>query len=470
MTPRGPLPSGHGALAALTGLFLLLGAAFLLPAVPRPASAQTEHPVPLPDSVVLDPTPLTPGEERAMAEDIVARLTGAWKKGDAEAWANEYWADAEIINTVGTVLKGRDQIIMHYKALFEGAFKGSRLTMRVRRVRGLGAAAILVDTETEVTGWKAVPPGVSARPDGVIFTRLKHVLLNREGWWRLIASQNTDVNEPPPGGGRLGGIHMADEFTDQHWDTLRAEYERGGAAELAAFINRAPDLERRRKLWSFAQRSFSNKDWKGKSLDALIEIVTAGIDESRRQLAAATTDDERYKTKEHANILAFNLSADLADCWPEKDRGSEKRERRHFETGLRLAEDCVRARRELGKPPERRALAYWVLGMHQLSLGNRWEALGAFDTAAGLAALEVAGTDKAGIKPGGDFAAILYEGYAGLGRMAMGDATGRARYDRAIAAFEGTVAKFQGEPKEDAQFGLDQLRVVEKKYASGAVK
>lgn len=453
------------AIAALTRHLAPALALLLALASPPTAPAQTGHPVPLPDSVVLDPTPLTPGEERAMAEDIVARLAAAWGKGDGEAWANEYWADAEFINIMGMVLSGREQIVQRHQELFDGSFKGSHIKMKVRRVRGLGGAAILIDTDVEVTRWRALPPGVRARPDGVLFTRLKHVLLNREGWWRLIASQNTDVKEPPPGSARLGGIHMADEFTDQHWEELRTTCERDGVAELAATINRTPDLERRRKLWSFAQRSFTGKDWNGRSLDALTAIVTAGIDESLRQLAAATNDDERYKAKEHANILAFNLSAELADCWPAKDRGQEPRERRHFETGLRLAEDCVRARRELGKPPERRALAYWALGMHQLSLGNKWEALGAFETASGLAALEVAGTDKAGIKPGGDFAAILYEGYAGIARMALGDATGRARYDRAIAAFEGTVAKLEGEPKEDAQFGLDQLRVVEGKHA-----
>jgi uncharacterized protein (TIGR02246 family) len=445
--------------------------AALLAGLAAPARADVPppiHPLPLADSVILDPTPLTPGEERAMAEEVVAGLTEAWNHGDGEAWASEYWADAEFINIMGSVLSGFDQIAARHQALFDGAFKGSRIRMKVRRVRSLGAAAILFDTDVELTGWKALPPGVKARPDGVLFTRMKHVLLNREGWWRLVASQNTDVKGPPTGSGRLGGIHMADEFTDQHWDTLRAEHTSGGAVGVASLINRTPDIERRRKLWSFAQRSFMSKDWTGKSLDEVTAIVTAGIDESQRQAVAATSPDERYKAVEHANILSFNLSAELADCWPDSGRGQETRERRHFETGLRLAEDCVRARRELGKPPERRALAYWAVGMHQLSLGNRWEALGAFETAAGLAALEVAGTDKAGVKPGGDFAVILYEGYAGIARMALGDAAGRARYDRAIKAFEDTVAKFTGELKEDAQFGIDQLRVVEKRYAAGS--
>ena len=170
---------------------------------------------------------------------------------------------------------------------------------------------------------------------------------------------------------------------------------------------------------------------------------------------------EQYTAKEHANILMFNLSAELAECWPDDERA---REQRHFEIGLRLAEDCIRIRRELGKPPERRALAFWAAGMHQLSLGNRWEAVGAFETAAGLAVEQVSGTARSRIAPGGDFAAILYEGYAGIARLTLGDNCGRARYNRAIEAFEGTASKFEGQVKDDSQFGLDQLRVVEHKF------
>ena len=255
---------------------------------------------------------------------------------------------------------------------------------------------------------------------------------------------------------------MADDFAEQHWDELRTRMERGGAPEVGAFIDTFADAEQRRTLWSFAQKAFAGRDWQGKSFDALIDVVGAGMDESLVQYAEATDKVLLHKTKEHANVLAFNLSAELAECWPGDER---PRERHHFETGLALAEDCIRWRRELGKPPERRALAYWAAGMHHLSLGNRREALGYFDIAAGLAAEQVAGTEKAEIKPGGDFAAILYEGYAGLAAWGMGEAAGRERYERALRAFEGTVAQLEGEPKNDAQFGLDQLRVVERKFA-----
>lgn len=258
---------------------------------------------------------------------------------------------------------------------------------------------------------------------------------------------------------------MPDELVEQHWDEMRDRMERGGAHAVGAFIDTFADPEERRTLWSFAQKAFMGRDWKGKSFDVLIDLVGAGMDESLVQYAETTDPAAQQKTKEHANVLAFNLSAELAECWPGDER---PRERHHFETGLALAEDCIRWRRQLGKPPERRALAYWAAGMHHLSLGNRREALGYFDIAAALAAEEVAGTEKAGIKPGGDSTAILYEGYAGLAAWAMGEPAGRDRYERAVQAFEGSVAQLEGEAKNDAQFGLDQLRVVERKFTPAA--
>ncbi len=260
---------------------------------------------------------------------------------------------------------------------------------------------------------------------------------------------------------------MADDFAEQHWDEMRKRMEQGGAREVGAFIETFADPDQRRDLWSFAQKAFTGRDWRGKNFDRLIDLVGAGMDESLVQYAEATEPEIQQKTKEHANVMAFNLSAELAECWPGDER---PRERHHLETGLALAEDCIRWRRQLGKPPERRALAYWAAGMHHLSLGNRREALGYFDIAAGLAAEQVAGTEKEGIKAGGDYAAILYEGYAGLAASMLGDSAGRGRFDHAIRAFEGTVERSEGEPRDEAQFGLDQLRLVERKFTPAGVR
>ena len=146
------------------------------------------------------------------------------------------------------------------------------------------------------------------------------------------------------------------------------------------------------------------------------------------------------------------------------------RERGHIETGLDVASRAVVWRNELGKPLDRRAMAYWAVGMHHVSLGNFIEATGAFETALNLAAEAVAAGKRpldplALVKGGADFGVVLYAGYAGIARRLLGDPAGAKQYERACAAFTESIAKHPDQ-KEDAQFGLEQLRWVEKKFAA----
>ena len=254
---------------------------------------------------------------------------------------------------------------------------------------------------------------------------------------------------------------MADDQDAKRWDELRAAMERGGPKDVIRTIESIPDLETRRTAYAAAQKGFGRRDWAGKNFDALIEVVNAGIQESLRQAGEAEAADAAWKLTEFANILSYNLTADLAECWPED---ATPRERRHIEAGLRAAEDCVRWRRELGKPPDRRAMAYWGVGMHQLSLGSLHESIGAFDTASGLARVAVVGTGRDEVRAGSEFGVILYAGYAGIVRWRLGEPKGRAEYEQACEAFEGSVAKFP-EQKEDAEFGLAQLRYVARKFS-----
>jgi len=254
---------------------------------------------------------------------------------------------------------------------------------------------------------------------------------------------------------------MAEDLEERHWQDLKAAMERGGSAEVIRFIDAIEDGETRRTIYAVAQKRFGRRDWEGRDFDVLTEIVTEGIGDTLQQALVAEDGETAWKLTDFANRLSYNLSADLAECWP----GDEApRERRHFEAGLRAAEDCIRWRRELGKPPDRRAMAYWAAGMHQLSLSNLHESRGAFETASGLARLAVVGTGRDEIKPGSDFGVLLYAGYLGIVRFMLGEADGRTQYEAAVEAFDVTAAKAEGEEKEDAVFGVEQLRWVARKF------
>lgn len=70
---------------------------------------------------------------------------------------------------------------------------------------------------------------------------------------------------------------------------------------------------------------------------------------------------------QYANVTSYNLSANLADCWFDDRR---PRSTRHFKAGVAAAHRCLNLRRQLKKPPLAMAMAYFVLGVHEYSLGN----------------------------------------------------------------------------------------------------
>ena len=271
---------------------------------------------------------------------------------------------------------------------------------------------------------------------------------------------------------------MAAEDPDQpHKERIRALFSEGGGDKVVASIQGVLDPGLRRKLYTLARQVLPDRKTKERRFDDVIRIARAGIAEGLRQaeLARARSDaEEARECIDFANRLSYNLAADLAECWP----GDEApRERHHFEAGLRAAYDCIVWRQELGTAPDRKAMAHWAAGMHHLSLKNLVEALCGFEAAFGLALHAVATSDAGGdsrpeayVKPNGDFGVILYYGYAGIARHLLGDATGTRQFEQACAAFAATLKNPKDkDAAEDAQFGLDQLRWVERKFiGSGA--
>jgi hypothetical protein len=265
---------------------------------------------------------------------------------------------------------------------------------------------------------------------------------------------------------------MAAEDSDEALKTkLRSVLEEGGADKVVAFVQGEADPELRRKLYTLARLALPNRTASDRRFDDVIRIARAGIAEGLRQaeLARARADaDGLRECIDFANRLSYNLSADLADCWPEDNA---PRERRHFEAGLRAAYDCIVWRQELEKPADRRAMAHWAAGMHQLSLGNLVESLCEFEAAFGLAVHAVTASEggdaspEAYVKANGDFGVVLYYGYAGIARFLLGDAAGTRQFEHACAAFAETLKQPKdSEAEEDAKFGLEQLRWVERKF------
>jgi hypothetical protein len=251
------------------------------------------------------------------------------------------------------------------------------------------------------------------------------------------------------------------KFPDARWDEMRGLMEEAGPEAVIEFINGFEDDEQRRQLYSFGRFAFAMKEWEGKNLDALVAVANAGIAEGLRQAEAATSAEDSAKLVDFANVLSYNLSADLAECWP---GDTLPREKRHFEAGFEAAEDCIRWREELGKGPGPFAMAYWAKGMHQLSLGDVDGAVVNFKKSLEYN-VEVAKEEgtAAEVSAEAGFGLILADGYVGLAEWVKGDEEGKDRFENALTAFRAGAEKYANK-KGDFQFGIDQLEWVKKKF------
>ena len=131
-------------------------------------------------------------------EALVHRLEDAWNAGDAAAWVQDCLDDADFINIRGEILPGRQASETRHALMFEGPFRGSRLAISIRSTKLLSSDVAVVDTDCRLTGAPRMPSGVLATEAGLLLTRLKQVLVRRDGRWWIAASQNTAVIPGPP--------------------------------------------------------------------------------------------------------------------------------------------------------------------------------------------------------------------------------------------------------------------------------
>lgn len=152
---------------------------------------------------------------------------------------------------------------------------------------------------------------------------------------------------------------------DQLWEELRPMAERGTTAALLGRIRDIEDDGERISAYRATMRKLTFSPWENKNLDVMVAVADAAIAECEH-LAGDYF--------EQANIISFNTSANLADCWND----DFPRERRHYEKGIEYAEKALWYREHLGKGPGKMAMAVWALGKHQQSLGMIEEARAAF--------------------------------------------------------------------------------------------
>jgi uncharacterized protein (TIGR02246 family) len=146
-----------------------------------------------PIAAVAQRDPPVPKDVRQAAEAMVARFVASWNQADAAAYGANYWPEAELVDPSGVISSGQAAIVQEHVELWAGIFKGSHIRGKVRRIRMLGPAFMMVDFDADLAGVRQLPPGSPADAAGVLHNRLKHIMERRQGVWKVIAAQNTFV-------------------------------------------------------------------------------------------------------------------------------------------------------------------------------------------------------------------------------------------------------------------------------------
>ena len=140
-----------------------------------------------------------PSTEMRTAAELLARtFTNSWNGQDGVAYGEAYWPDAELVDPTGQVWDGRDAIAGMHVHLWNGPARDTQVSAKVRRVRPIGAEAMVVDLDVDVAGFSPPPPGAAVHADGKVKAHLKHIVEKRAGDWKIAASQNTFVAALPP--------------------------------------------------------------------------------------------------------------------------------------------------------------------------------------------------------------------------------------------------------------------------------
>lgn len=134
-----------------------------------------------------------PSSERAIQE-IIFNQTESWQRKDASAWARDFAESATFINVRGDLVRGRSAIEAIHRFIFAGVYKNSPCSTAIDGILYPAPNIAVVDTTNEVTNFEALPPGLTPTAPGLFRTRMKLIIVNEQGTWKILAAQNTAIS------------------------------------------------------------------------------------------------------------------------------------------------------------------------------------------------------------------------------------------------------------------------------------
>ncbi|WP_328408250.1 SgcJ/EcaC family oxidoreductase [Nocardia sp. NBC_00403] len=116
--------------------------------------------------------------------DLLDELTGAWGRGDADAYGAVFTEDATYTSYVGTYYQGRADIAEGHRALFDGFVNGTKLADSILGIRFYGPDTAVVTSRGDT--YKGDPKS----PEDLSKTQT-YTMVRQDGRWLIAAFHNT---------------------------------------------------------------------------------------------------------------------------------------------------------------------------------------------------------------------------------------------------------------------------------------
>ena len=125
---------------------------------------------------------------------IIEEQVTAWNAGDAKAFSQHFAEDGSFTNIQGAVFYGHRAFEDRHVEIFRTFFKGTKLAMTPTKIHFIRPDVAIADIATVVSELAGrTSPGVQARADGTIRTRLQEVFVKSGSDWSIASSHNVDV-------------------------------------------------------------------------------------------------------------------------------------------------------------------------------------------------------------------------------------------------------------------------------------
>ena len=144
-------------------------------------------------SAAEEPDAASAGGDAQAVRRVAEEVGEAWARQDAKAVGAHYTEDADYVNIMGLVLEGRKAIEVRHAEIFTTVLRGSHANFEVRSVRVLSPEVAVADVNGAVMDVKQAPAGLTLDSDGSIRSRIKHILVKRDGRWVVVSTQTTQV-------------------------------------------------------------------------------------------------------------------------------------------------------------------------------------------------------------------------------------------------------------------------------------